>query len=90
MVVTVNVVQKSVCRGEESDEGSNRLRPRGANKLCYLVALTFGRLRWRGAVLAVGADSKRGCRAQVSIRSCEIDMRDGSGAKERNGIGKAG
>lgn len=41
---------------------------REGRKLCYLVALTFGRLRWRGAELAVGVDSKRGCRAQVSIK----------------------
>lgn len=61
---------KSVVVGMETGERAATGAPERGDKLCHLVALTLGRLRWRGgAVLAVGADSKRGCgRAQVSIR----------------------
>lgn len=38
--------------------------PKRGDKLCHLLALTLSRLRWRGAVLAVGADGERGCRAR--------------------------
>jgi hypothetical protein len=65
------------CREKGTCEGNKRVRPRAATSLYYLGALTLGQLRWRGAVLAVGADKgKRGYRTQASMRerSCGIVM----------------
>lgn len=46
--------------------------PERGDKLCHLVALTLGWLRWRGAVLAVGAgaNEERAAKLSEEQKSC--------------------
>lgn len=69
MVAMGSVVQRYVLVvGRELVRAATGAPERG-DKLCHLLALTLGRLRWRGAVLVVGAARERGLQGATSIRS---------------------
>lgn len=76
MVATGSIVQEKVVVGRELVRAAATGAPKRGGKLCHCLALTLGRLRWRGAVLAGWCGQPMGLQSAASVRSCMVDMRN--------------